>query len=103
MKAKEIMTKLKITRPTLCNYVKKGYIKAHKLPNGQYDYDDSSIDVFRTGNVSDSSLTGEEDILIDCIKNSINIFNTLRAYQILPAQALPHLKMLEENYNKLSK
>ena len=103
MKAKEIMTKLKITRPTLCNYVKKGYIKAHKLPNGQYDYDDSSIDVFRTGNVSNSSLTREEDILIDCIKNSINIFNTLRAYQILPAQALPHLKMLEENYNKLNK
>lgn len=103
MKAKEIMTKLKITRPTLCNYVKKGYIKAHKLPNGQYDYDDSSIDVFRNGNISDSSLTEEEDILIDCIKNSINIFNTLRAYQILPAQALPHLKMLEENYNKLNK
>lgn len=103
MKAKEIMTKLKITRPTLCNYVKKGYIKAHKLPNGQYDYDDSSIDVFRIGNVSNSSLTGEEDILKECIKNSINIFNTLRAYQILPAQALPHLKMLEENYNKLIK
>lgn len=43
MKAKEVLEILKITRPTLCKYVKCGKIKAIKLGGGQYDYDEASI------------------------------------------------------------
>lgn len=46
MKAKEVLTLLNITRPTLCKYVKLGYIKAIKMPNGQYKYDDDSVYAF---------------------------------------------------------
>ena len=43
MKAKEVMQLLNITRVTLMNYVKKGYIVATKLPSGQYIYDSDSV------------------------------------------------------------
>ena len=38
MKAKEVMAKYNISRPTLCDWKKSGKIYAVKLPNGQYDY-----------------------------------------------------------------
>lgn len=43
MKAKEVLRLLKITRPTLSNYIKMKYISGYKKPNGQYEYNDSSI------------------------------------------------------------
>ena len=46
MKAKQVMSKLNITRPTLCKYVKQGTLKVHKLPNGHYDYDEDSVYAF---------------------------------------------------------
>ena len=41
MKAKEVMKKYKITRNTLSNWVKKGWIKVDVLPSGRYIYLDS--------------------------------------------------------------
>jgi predicted site-specific integrase-resolvase len=38
MKAKEIMKKYKITRNTLCNWVKRGCIEVKKTPSGRYIY-----------------------------------------------------------------
>ena len=43
MKAKEVLKILNITRPTLCKYVKQGFIKATRLPTGLYEYDDDSV------------------------------------------------------------
>lgn len=43
MKANEVLKILNISRPTLCKYVKEGKIKAIKLNNGQYNYDDKSV------------------------------------------------------------
>jgi len=43
MKAKQVLKLLKITRPTLCSYVRDNKIKAIKLPNGYYDYDENSV------------------------------------------------------------
>ena len=43
MKSAEVLKLLKITRPTLTNYVKLGKIKVTKLGNGYYDYNDESI------------------------------------------------------------
>ena len=51
MKAKEVLNKLKVTRQTLTKYVSKGYIQATRLPNGQYDYDESSVYNFLNKNV----------------------------------------------------
>ena len=38
MKAKEVMEKYKITRNTLSNWVKKGWIEVKKMPSGRYIY-----------------------------------------------------------------
>ena len=46
MKAKEVMSLLRISRPTLCKYVKSGIIKTTKLGNNQYDYDEESVYAF---------------------------------------------------------
>lgn len=43
MKSKEVLRLLRITRPTLCKYIKDGVISGKKLPNGQYDYDETSV------------------------------------------------------------
>ncbi len=46
MKSKEVLNLLKVTRVTLMNYVKTGKIKATKMKNGLYDYDDASVFAF---------------------------------------------------------
>lgn len=43
MKAKEVLKLLRISRITLMNYVKKGYIKGFKQPTGVYNYDEESV------------------------------------------------------------
>lgn len=43
MKAREVLSLLKISRPTLTKYVKTGVIKVKTLPNGLYDYDKQSV------------------------------------------------------------
>jgi len=43
LKAHEVLTLLKISRPTLTKYVKTGIIKVTTLPNGLYDYDKQSV------------------------------------------------------------
>ena len=43
LKSNEVLRILRISRPTLCTYVKTGKVKATKLPNGRYDYDEASV------------------------------------------------------------
>ena len=43
MKAKEVLKLLRITRPTLYRYRDQGFIKADKLPNGYYDYNEEDV------------------------------------------------------------
>lgn len=50
MKAKEILDKYKITRNTLCNWVKKGLIKVEKTPSGRYIYIDKIINNYEKEN-----------------------------------------------------
>lgn len=38
MKAKEVMNKYNITRRTLYNWVKRGWISVEKTPSGRYIY-----------------------------------------------------------------
>lgn len=43
MTSKEVTTTLRISRGTLTNYVKKGFIKTELLPSGRYVYDSKSV------------------------------------------------------------
>lgn len=43
MKSKEVLNLLQITRPALTKYVKEGVIRASKMPNGRYNYDEESV------------------------------------------------------------
>jgi predicted site-specific integrase-resolvase len=43
MKAGEVLRLLRISRPTLYQYGKKGILKRRKLPNGKYDWDEESV------------------------------------------------------------
>jgi predicted site-specific integrase-resolvase len=43
MKAKEIIEKYNITRNTLSNWVKKGWIEVEVLPSGRYIYHEIKI------------------------------------------------------------
>ena len=43
MKSKKVLNILKITRPTLCSYVKRGIIKVKEQVNRHYDYDEESV------------------------------------------------------------
>lgn len=52
MKSDEVLRTLHITRQTLCKYLKNGMIKAKKLPNGQYDYDETSVYAFLNKDVT---------------------------------------------------
>lgn len=46
MKAAEVLSILRITRPTLTKYVKEGLIKVTVMKNGRYDYDSDSVYAF---------------------------------------------------------
>ena len=43
MRAGEALKILRVTRQTLCSYVRNGLIKADRLPSGQYEYLDESV------------------------------------------------------------
>lgn len=43
MKSKDVLKILRITRPTLSSYVKRGRIGVTKMPNGQYDYCEDDV------------------------------------------------------------
>lgn len=50
MKAGEVLSILQITRPTLKRYRELGYLKAAKLPTGQFDYDADSVYLLKNKN-----------------------------------------------------
>ena len=52
MKANEVLKKLKVTRQTLCTYVRNGKIRSQKLENGRLIYQDE--DVYRMMGISNN-------------------------------------------------
>ena len=88
MKAKDVLSVLRITRPTLTRYVKDEIIKVNVLPNGRYDYDEESVYSFLNKDVSrktvlycrvstskqKNDLKNQEEILKQyCFSNGIKI------------------------------
>lgn len=51
MRAKEVMKVLHISNPTLSRYVTQGWIRATRLPNGRYNYDEDSVYEFLNAGV----------------------------------------------------
>lgn len=49
MKCKDVLKLLKITRPTLCNWVKTGKLRANKINHSVLDYNED--DVFRLAGI----------------------------------------------------
>ena len=43
MKSKEVLKLLKVTRPTLCRYVKSGIIRVETQVNGDYNYNANDV------------------------------------------------------------
>lgn len=93
MKAKEVLSILRITRPTLTKYVKNGTIKVQVLPNSRYDYDEKSVYDFLNKNVDRKTvlycrvstqkqkqdLKNQEDLLKQfCFSNGIKINNVYK-------------------------
>ena len=52
MNSAEVLRVLRITRQTLTKYVKNGTIRVSKLPNGRYEYDETSVYNFLNKDVS---------------------------------------------------
>ena len=52
IKACEVLNLLRVSRPTLTNYVKQGIIDIVKLPNGRYDYDEKTVYKFMNKDIS---------------------------------------------------
>lgn len=52
MKAKQVLSLLRVTRATLCRYVKQGAVKVRLQPNKDYDYDEESVYKLLNKNVS---------------------------------------------------
>ena len=87
MKANKVLNILKISRPTLCHYVKSEKLKVNLLPNGDYDYDDDSVynligiktrEVAIYGRVSTSK---QKNDLIRQL-NDIRLFANKNGYQV---------------------
>lgn len=79
MKSGDVIRIFGISRSTLTDYVRKGYIKVNILPTGRYDYDEVSVyqfmnkDIFRRNyiyaRVSSSGQKKDLDNQIDLLKN----------------------------------
>lgn len=87
MKANKVLNILKISRPTLCHYVKSEKLKVNLLPNGDYDYDDDSVynligiktrEVAIYGRVS--TLKQKNDLIQQL--NDIRLFANKNGYQV---------------------
>lgn len=101
MRAKEVLEKLHITRPTLTKYVKQGLIKVDNVINGQYNYNEDSVNqlldanwnghkksMTTTLNLPKSRIVTRDRITIEnltkILKDTANIFDTLIQLRVLP-------------------
>lgn len=87
MKSKKVLNILKVTRPTLCSYVKLGIIKVKEQVNGHYDYDEESVyklvgienrNVVIYGRVSTSSQKSSLEQQI----NTLTLFANSRGFKV---------------------
>ena len=106
MKAKEVLEKLNITRPTLTKYVKQGLIKTDSVVNGQYIYNDESVYALLNGKGTHTLKDGNEDEstkeeLTKLIRDTANIFAYLIQLRVLPPVINDKVECINTRCNKI--
>lgn len=118
MKAKEVLEKLNITRPTLTKYVKTGVIKVDNKVNGQYIYNDESVYNFLGLTSVNENIPGTKTIhyeapkvttmsemaidqLIKVLENDIVILTQLGQLRLLQPNSLEKLRENKKILNDL--
>ncbi len=108
MKSKEVLEKLKITRPTLTSYVKAGLIKVNSEVNGRYNYDEESVNNLYDklfNNINNTNINNNilinninnTNILLKLFDNCSIIFEYLQKIRLLAPEAV----VAREEFNKL--
>jgi predicted site-specific integrase-resolvase len=80
MKAKDVLRLLRIARPTLSIYVKKGFIRVEKLPNKQYVYSDEDIYKFLNSGIERETIIYARVSTTKQKKDLENQINLLKQY-----------------------
>ena len=80
MKAKDVLRLLRIARPTLSIYVKKGFIRVEKLPNKQYVYSDEDIYKFLNSGIERETIIYARVSTSKQKKDLENQINLLKQY-----------------------
>lgn len=107
MKAKEVLEKLNITRPTLTKYVKEGLIKVDSTINGQYNYNEDSVNKllgkesaeeisFKIDNENLNKVIEVENLLID-------IFYQLAGMKMLTSESIVKLQQADKLFKTIER
>lgn len=107
MKAKEVLEKLNITRPTLTKYVKEGLIKVDSTINGQYNYNEDSVNkLLGKESVEKVSIKLENDNLDKVIQIEnllIDIFYQLTGMKLLTSESILKLQEADRLFKSIKK
>lgn len=83
MKAREVLRLLRISRPTLTNWVNSGKIKVTKLPTGHYIYDDDFVYSLLNKNVKRKTVIYSRVSTISQKKNLETQIDTLKQFAFM--------------------
>lgn len=83
MKAREVLRLLRISRPTLTNWVNSGKIKVTKLPTGHYNYDDDFVYSLLNKNVKRKTVIYSRVSTISQKKNLETQIDTLKQFAFM--------------------
>ena len=115
MKAKEVLTTLNITRPTLSKYTKTGLIKVDSIVNGQYNYNRQSVmdllynqteesETTQTANLNEINCSTTRDIrdvaaenLTDSLMDVCGILSQLSQLRLLTPDSQLKLNKIKDN------
>lgn len=108
MKAKEVMEKYNITRPTLCAWTKDGKIGYIKLPNGQYDYHEITSEQLQVQEVQPESISASVidqklALLSKMAEVELKLFVFLRKINFMGPDMMNELNKLLNEYKALDK
>lgn len=92
MKAKEVLKILNITRPTLSKYVKTGKILVDAKINGQYIYNDESVNALLTNTEPVKKDSSEFQDLIASFEDVLQVLVEVANLDLLSQAAITRIK-----------
>ena len=105
MKAKEVLEILNITRPTLSKYVKEGLIAVDSEINGQYNYNEESVNKLLGITVCNNETVPDSKIqtIVQIENLLIDIFYQLAGMKLLTSDSIMKLKKANDLFKTLEK